>query len=275
MFGENSDFFWAWLGYAFQNDMSWRQGALFLLDPIGGTGKTHFITKITQAMFGEKRVGAFKLESLQGNEAKFQTARFVDKSLMIDDDATKVRFNRDDVFKAVTGGGLTPIEHKGIDGSEYLITAKMIINVNEMPIFNNAGAIKRRLHIIKTQAPFASFEEIKKRNKLFPEDKLNEEKSMLATYAIEMFQKAVREDWHIKNDIVDDIVATDPFVLWFSEHEKGTFKFNELYKDFNAYFEDLSLGEESAPMSKNAFGRKMTNYATKVNKMDGKYYQIK
>jgi hypothetical protein len=98
---------------------------------------------------------------------------------------------------------------------------------------------------------------------------------MLATYAIEMFQKAVREDWHIKNDIVDDIVATDPFVLWFSEHEKGTFKFNELYKDFNAYFEDLSLGEESAPMSKNAFGRKMTNYATKVNKMDGKYYQIK
>jgi phage/plasmid-associated DNA primase len=275
MFGENSDFFWAWLGYAFQNDMSWRQGALFLLDPIGGTGKTHFITKITQAMFGEKRVGAFKLESLQGNEAKFQTARFVDKSLMIDDDATKVRFNRDDVFKAVTGGGLTPIEHKGIDGSEYLITAKMIINVNEMPIFNNAGAIKRRLHILKTQAPFASFEEIKKRNKLFPEDKLNEEKSMLATYAIEMFQKAVREDWHIKNDIVDDIVATDPFVLWFSEHEKGTFKFNELYKDFNAYFEDLSLGEESAPMSKNAFGRKMTNYATKVNKMDGKYYQIK
>lgn len=274
MFGINADFFWAWLGYAFQNDMSWRQGALFLLDPIGGTGKTYFITKITQAMFGEKKVGAFKLENLQGGSARFETARFVDKSLMIDDDATKVRFKKDDVFKAVTGGGLTPIERKGIDGSEYQITAKMIINVNEMPIFNNAGAIKRRLHIIKTIAPFADFDEIKKRNEMFPEEQLEAEKPMLATYAIEMFQKAVREDWHIKDNIVDDILATDPFILWFNTLQKGEYKSGDLYKSYNAYFEDLSLGEESGSMSKNAFGRKMANYATRIEKMNGKFYRI-
>lgn len=79
MFGKNARFLWAWLGYAFQANMSWKQGALFLLDPIGGTGKTHFVTKVTQAMFGSSRVGAFKLKNLQGNNARFETARFVGK----------------------------------------------------------------------------------------------------------------------------------------------------------------------------------------------------
>ncbi|MGK4144496.1 hypothetical protein AB0X56_04315 [Weissella paramesenteroides] len=89
-----------------------------------------------------------------------------------------------------------------------------------------------------------------------------------------MFQKAVREDWHIKDNIVDDILATDPFILWFNTLDKGEYKSGELYKSYNAYFEDLSLGEESGGMSKNAFGRKMANYATKIEKRDGKYYKI-
>lgn len=57
MFGKNDRIFWAWLGYGFYNDMRWWQGALFLLDPIGGTGKTYLVSKIAKALFGEERVG--------------------------------------------------------------------------------------------------------------------------------------------------------------------------------------------------------------------------
>lgn len=275
MFGDNAAFLWAWLGYSFQANMTWKQGALFLLDPIGGTGKTHFVTKVTQAMFGANRVGAFKLKNLQGQGARFETARFVGKSLMVDDDATKVRFKEDDVFKAVTGGGLSPIERKGIDGSEYRITAKMIINVNEMPVFNNAGAITRRLHIIKTVAPVATAKEIEERNKLFPEEQLNAEIPMLATYAIEMYQKAVEDDWEIIGNIADDIVAVDPFLAWYHTVKPGEYKSGDLYDNYVEYYESLEFsGKDDAPMSKQAFGRKMANWADRINRPDSKYYKI-
>lgn len=275
MFGENARFLWAWLGYAFQANMSWKQGALFLLDPIGGTGKTHFITKVTQAMFGSNRVGAFKLKNLQGQAARFETARFVGKSLMVDDDATKVRFKEDDVFKAVTGGGLSPVERKGVDGSEYRITAKMIINVNEMPVFNNGGAITRRLHIIKTVAPVATAAEIAERSKLFPVEKLDDEIPALATYAIEMYQKAVEEDWQIEGNIADDIVALDPFNAWFHTIKPGTYKSGDLYDNYAAFYEALEFGgKDDVPISKQAFGRKMANWADRINRPDSKYYKI-
>lgn len=276
MFGNNADFLWAWFGYAFQSNMNWRQGALFLLDPIGGTGKTHFVTKITQAMFGEKRVGAFKLKNLQGNNARFETARFVGKSIMIDDDATRVRFKEDDTFKSITGGGLSPVERKGVDGTEYRITSKMIINVNEMPIFNNAGAIKRRLHIIKTQVPVATAAEIARRDALFTEEDLENEIPRLATYAIEMFQKAVREDWHVKNSIVDDIVAQDPFVTWHETLEPGLQKASDLYMDYTDFYDTkfASKNEDDKPMSVQSWGRKMANWNEKITTREGKFYKI-
>lgn len=275
IFGDNARFFWAWMGYAFQNDMNWKQGALFLLDPIGGTGKTYFVTKLTQALFGSQRVGAFKLKNIQGDKARFETARFVDKSLMIDDDASRARIKEDDTFKSVTGGGLSPIERKGIDGSEYKITAKMIINVNEMPIFNNAGAIKRRLHIIKTVAPFVDADEEKRRDELFPEEKLQDEIPSLATYAIEMYQKAKKEDWQIVGNIVDDIVATDPFVEWFGNLQQGTYKASELYDKFVEYYVSLDISKDNDPMSTTAFGRKMANYANKKRLKEGAVYEVK
>lgn len=275
MFGDNARFVWAWFGYAFQNDMGWKQGALFLLDPIGGTGKTHFVTQITQAMFGKDRVGAFKLKNLQGNNARFETARFVGKSLMVDDDASKVRFREDDTFKSVTGGGLSPVERKGIDGTDYKITAKMIINVNEMPTFNDSGAIKRRLHVVKTVAPVADTEEIMKREELFPTEKLLKETPMLATYAIEQYQDAVMEDWKIYNDIVDDIVALDPFSLWQRTLIKGERKASELYAEYEQYFLGLNLGEDNQPMTMSAWGRKMVNWYTKKKTMQGMVYEIK
>jgi hypothetical protein len=278
MFGDNAKFLWAWFGYAFQAHMSWKQGAVFLLDPLGGTGKTHFITKITQAMFGERRVGAFKLKNLQGNNARFETARFVGKSLMVDDDATKVRFKEDDVFKAVTGGGLSPVERKGIDGSEYRITAKMVINVNEMPVFNNAGAITRRLHIIKTVAPVATADEIKRRNEWFPEERLQAEIPMLATYAIEMFQKAVEADWEVVGNIAADIVALDPFLQWMKVVEHGKWKAADLYDNYADYFDSLKIdkmiGDDYEPMSRTAFGRKVSNWAQKVRESSGNFYFI-
>lgn len=274
MFGENARFFWAWMGYAFQNDMNWRQGALFLLDPIGGTGKTYFVTKVTSALFGSNRIGAFKLKNLQNGKERFETSRFVDKSLMIDDDASGVQFKDDDVFKALSGGGLSPIERKGVDGSEYRVTAKMIINLNQMPIFNNSGAITRRLHIIKTVAPFASAEEIKMRDNLFPEDKLMKEIPSLATFAIEMYQKAVEEDWEIIGNIADDIVATDPFVDWFKTMERGEYKGVELYERYVEHYHGMEFDDKYDPISKNAFGRKMANYATKIKRPDTTYYQI-
>ncbi|WP_349533973.1 DUF5906 domain-containing protein [Leuconostoc citreum] len=276
MFGSNSKFLWAWLGYAFQTNMNWRQGALFLLDPIGGTGKTHFVTKITQAMFGEKRVGAFKLKNLQGNNARFETARFVGKSIMVDDDATRVRFKEDDTFKSITGGGLSPVERKGVDGTEYRITSKMIINVNEMPIFNNAGAIKRRLHIIKTQAPVATAKEIEIRNTLFSEDDLENEVPRLATYAIEMYQQAVIEDWHVEKSIVDDIVAQDPFITWHETLRPGLQKATELYQDYTDFYDTkfASKNEDDKPMSVQAWGRKMANWNEKITTREGKFYKI-
>jgi hypothetical protein len=274
MFGQNARYVWAWLGYAFQSNMNWRQGALFLLDPIGGTGKTYFITQITQAMFGEERVGAFKLKNLQGNNARFETARFIGKSVMIDDDATRVRFKEDDTFKSVTGGGLSPVERKGIDGTDYKITAKMIINVNEMPVFNNAGAIKRRLHIVKVEAPVATSREIEQRNVLFPPEDLQAEIPSLATYAIEQYQQAVKEDWQIIDNIADDIVATDPFVIWLETLEKGTFKSNDLYQNYVTSF-IITMGEEEKPMTLNGWGRKMVNYFKKIQKREGAYYVIK
>lgn len=279
MFGENAKFLWAWLGYAFQANMSWKQGALFLLDPIGGTGKTHFVTKITQAMFGANRVGAFKLKNLQGNNARFETARFVGKSLMVDDDATRVRFKEDDTFKSITGGGLSPVERKGIDGTDYRITAKMIVNVNEMPVFNDSGAIKRRLHIIKTVAPVATADEIKMRDQLFPEDDLLKEVPMLATYAIEQYQEAVKQDWHIENNIVDDIVALDPYEQWRATldhpNNQGERLSGELYDEYCDFYENLQLGENENPMSKQSFGRKMITRYERVNRRTGKYYVIK
>ncbi|MFP7242376.1 DUF5906 domain-containing protein [Pediococcus pentosaceus] len=274
MFGQNAPFLWAWLGYAFQAEMSWKQGALFLLDPIGGTGKTHFVTKITQAMFGSARVGAFKLKNLQGNNARFETARFVGKSLMVDDDATKVRFREDDTFKSVTGGGLSPVERKGIDGTDYRITAKMIVNVNEMPIFNNSGAIKRRLHIIKTKAPIATAEEIRIRDVLFPEEKLQAEKPMLATYAIEQYQKAVKDDLQIVGNIADDIVALDPFERWRQTLLPGIRKSSKLYDEYFQYYNNMDLAENDKPMTNTAWGRKMANWYEKLDKRDGKYYEI-
>lgn len=276
MFGNNSKFLWAWLGYSFQTNMNWRQGALFLLDPVGGTGKTHFVTKITQAMFGEKRVGAFKLKNLQGNNARFETARFVGKAIMVDDDATRVRFKEDDTFKSITGGGLSPVERKGVDGTEYRITSKMIINVNEMPIFNNAGAIKRRLHIIKTQAPVATAQEISKRNALFLEEDLENEIPRLATYAIEMYQKAVLEDWHVQNSIVDDIVAQDPFVTWHETLKPGLISASELYMSYTEFYDTqfASKSEDDKPMSNTAWGRKMANWNEKMITRDGRFYKI-
>lgn len=279
MFGENAKFLWAWLGYAFQSNMSWKQGALFLLDPLGGTGKTHFVTKITQAMFGSERVGAFKLKNLQGNNARFETARFVGKSLMVDDDASRVRFREDDTFKSITGGGLSPVERKGVDGTDYRITSKMIVNVNEMPTFNDSGAIKRRLHIIKTAAPVATASERQKRDGLFPEYKLREEIPMLATYAIEQYQEAVKDDWKIEDNIVDDIVALDPFTQWInvlsdvSYH--GERKASDLYNNYSDYYEGLNLGDNERPMSMQAFGKKMAERYKRVGKKDGKYYLIK
>lgn len=257
-----------------QNDMNWRQGALFLLDPIGGTGKTYFVTKVTSALFGSNRIGAFKLKNLQNGKERFETSRFVDKSLMIDDDASGVQFKDDDVFKALSGGGLSPIERKGVDGSEYRVTAKMIINLNQMPVFNNSGAITRRLHIIKTVAPFASAEEIKMRDNLFPEDELMKEIPSLATFAIEMYQKAVEEDWDIIGNIADDIVATDPFVDWFKTMERGEYKGVELYERYVEHYHGMEFDDKYDPISKNSFGRKMANYATKINRRDGKYYKI-
>lgn len=274
MFGENARFFWAWMGYAFQNNMEWQQGALFLLDPIGGTGKTYFVTKLTRALFGSQRIGAFKLKNLQNGKERFETSRFVDKSLMIDDDASGVQFKDDDVFKALTGGGLSPVERKGVDGSEYSVTAKMIINLNQMPVFNNSGAITRRLHIIKTIAPFASAEEKRNRDELFPEDKLMQEVPSLATYAIEMYQKAVKEDWQVVGNIADDIVATDPFVDWFKTMDSGEYKSGDLYDSYVQHYHSMDFDEKYDPISKNAFGRKLANYATKVHRRDGKYYKF-
>lgn len=275
MFGDNARFVWAWLGYAFQNEMGWKQGALFLLDPIGGTGKTHFVTRITQSMFGEERTGAFKLKNLQGNNARFETARFVGKSLMVDDDASKVRFKEDDTFKSVTGGGLSPVERKGIDGTDFRITAKMLVNVNEMPTFNDSGAIKRRLHIVKTVAPVATAQEIERRDELFPSWKLDEEKPMLATYAIEQYQMAVAEDWQIYDNIADDIVALDPFSRWQQTLEQGERKASELYSEYEQYFLGLNLGEDQKPMTMSAWGRKMANWYMKKKTMNGVMYVIK
>lgn len=279
MFGENAKFLWAWLGYAFQSNMSWKQGALFLLDPLGGTGKTHFVTKITQAMFGSQRTGAFKLKNLQGGNARFETARFVGKSLMIDDDATRVRFREDDTFKSITGGGLSPVERKGIDGTDYRITAKMIVNVNEMPVFNDSGAIKRRLHIVKTVAPVATASERLKRDQMFPEYLLREEVPKLATYAIEQYQAAVEEDLQIEDNIVDDIVALDPFTQWVDtlrhSNNQGERKASELYSEYSDYYLGLNLGEDERPMSTKAFGKKMAERYKRLLKRDGKFYLIK
>ncbi|QVV90846.1 DUF5906 domain-containing protein [Weissella tructae] len=282
MFGANAKYLWAWLGYAFQANMSWKQGALFLLDPIGGTGKTYFVTKITGAMFGNNRIGAFKLKNLQGNNARFETARFVGKSLMIDDDASRVRFKEDDTFKSITGGGWSPVERKGIDGTDYRITAKMIVNVNEMPTFNDSGAIKRRLHIIKTVAPVVDGkpEEKSRRDQLFPEYKLQQEIPMLATYAIEQYQEAVKHNWTIEGNIVDDIVALDPFTQWVDKYlsdpvYQGERKSNELYKQYCDYYDSLKLGENERPMSSTAFGKKMSERYIGDKRRDGKYYFIK
>lgn len=274
MFGKNARFLWAWLGYAFQANMSWKQGALFLLDPVGGTGKTHFVTKVTQAMFGSSRVGAFKLKNLQGNNARFETARFVGKSLMVDDDATKVRFKEDDTFKSVTGGGLSPVERKGIDGTDFRITAKMIVNVNEMPIFNDSGAIKRRLHIIKTVAPVATANEIRKRDMLFPSSELERETPMLATYAIEQYQEAVKEDWQIIGNIADDIVALDPFEQWRQTLVPQLGKASDLYAEYEQFYMSLHLSDTDTPMSKQAWGRKMINWYDKLRKPGALYYEI-
>ena len=276
MFGDNAKFLWAWLGYAFQSNFNWKQGALFLLDPWGGTGKTYFVTKITQAMFGERRIGAFKLKSLQGNTARFETARFVGKALMIDDDASEVYFNEDDVFKSVTGGGLSPVERKGVDGTDYKITAKIIANVNKMPKFKDAGAIKRRLHIIKTVAPIAdnNIAEIEKRGRLFPEYKLQEEIPRLATYAIETYQQAVKENWQINGSIVDDIVAQDPFNQWRQTIQEGEYSANGLYMSYCEFFEDLELPKDEMPLTRNKFGREMSNWYTKKKTMNYTYYLI-
>lgn len=215
------------------------------------------------------------MKNIQGDKARFETARFVDKSLMIDDDASRARIKEDDTFKSVTGGGLSPIERKGIDGSEYKITAKMIINVNEMPIFNNAGAIKRRLHIIKTVAPFVDADEEARRDELFPEEKLQNEIPSLATYAIEMYQKAKKEDWQIAGNIVDDIVATDPFAEWFGNLQPGTYRASDLYNMFVEYYTELGISDGHDPMSKTAFGRKMANYANKKRRQEGVMYEVK
>ncbi|GAK32041.1 phage / plasmid primase, P4 [Weissella oryzae SG25] len=277
MFGENAKFVWAWLGYAFQANMEWKQGALFLLDPIGGTGKTYFITKITEAMFGANRVGAFKLKNLQGNNARFETAKFVNKAVMIDDDATRVRFKEDDVFKSVTGGGLSPIERKGVDGAEFKITAKMIINVNEMPIFNNAGAIKRRLHIVKTVAPAAdgNATEIAKRNSLFPEHELQKEVPRLATYAIEQYQEAVKSNLQIENNIVDDMVAIDPFIAWHDTLKPGEYAAKVLYDNYVEFYDVMyDFGPEEKPMSERSFGRKMTQWHRKKRTNSGNQYVV-
>ena len=227
-------------------------------------------------MFGEKRVGAFKLKNLQGNNARFETARFVGKAIMVDDDATRVRFKEDDTFKSITGGGLSPVERKGVDGTEHRITSKMIINVNEMPIVNNAGAIKRRLHIIKTQAPVATAQEISKRNALFLEEDLENEIPRLATYAIEMYQKAVLEDLHVQNSIVDDIVAQDPFVTWHETLKPGLISASELYMSYTDFYDTkfASKSEDDKPMSNTAWGRKMANWNEKVITREGRFYKI-
>ena len=145
-----------------------------------------------------------------------------------------------------------------------------------MPIFNNAGAIKRRLHIIKTQAPVATAKEINIRNALFLEEDLENEIPRLATYAIEMYQKAVLEDWHVENSIVDDIVAQDPFVTWHETLKPGLQRATDLYMDYTNFYDTkfASKNEDDKPMSTTAWGRKMANWNEKITTRDGKFYKI-
>jgi len=102
-----------------------------------------------------------------------------------------------------------------------------------------------------------------------------EETPMLATYAIEQYQDAVMEDWKIYNDIVDDIVALDPFSLWQRTLIKGERKASELYAEYEQYFLGLNLGEDNQPMTMSAWGRKMVNWYTKKKTMQGMVYEIK
>ncbi|MDR3241779.1 MAG: DUF5906 domain-containing protein [Lactobacillaceae bacterium] len=275
MFGENSRIFWAWLGYGFYNDMRWWQGALFLLDPIGGTGKTYLVSKLAKALFGEERVGAFKLKNLQGSSARFETSRFIGKAIMLDDDATKVRFKEDDIFKSVTGGGISPVERKGIDGTDYMITAKIIANVNEMPVFNSGGAVTRRLHILRTVAPVATKDEIEKRNQMFPDGLLQEEIPRLIPYTVEMFQKAYKEDWQILNDIAAEVVEDDPFEQWHKRIGSGTYRSTELYQGYVDEFNDMYPGENEQPMSIQKWGRQMANWNDSFKNRAGKFYTFK
>lgn len=56
--------------------------------------------------------------------------------------------------------------------------------------------------------------------------------------------------------------------------ERGEYKAVELYERYVEHYHGMEFDDKYDPISKNAFGRKMANYATKINRRDGKYYKI-
>ncbi|CAK1235613.1 DUF5906 domain-containing protein [Fructobacillus evanidus] len=221
IFGPSWEYVKEIVGYAFIPEQHTFNTLTIILDEIGGTGKSYFISRIILPLIGKANLVAKDIDTLTGSNGKssrFGTVDFIGKLANIHLDIPDTVISTPDALKTITGGDVVEVEGKGTNAISVELYAKLIFATNSRPKIAMSSALAQRIHLVPVVAPKVrdNPQEAEKRSKKWSESKAVKEIGSFAIECIEAFKQArdighltvndeikeLTEAWAIEQDLV-------------------------------------------------------------------------